>query len=117
MMEKSSLAGEGGGAGPLPFTIFTITYKGAVYTPAERADTIPLFHLHPLYLLCDDDDQKPFILCTFSWRIACAPPEPLINYVNLRQGSMGGKSAYLPGESIQQRAGFCTDDIFLTNHI
>jgi hypothetical protein len=30
---------------------------------------------------------------------------------------MGGKSAYLLGESIQQRAGFCTDDIFLTNHI
>ncbi len=30
-----------------PFTIFTITYKVAVYAPAESADTLPLFHLYP----------------------------------------------------------------------
>jgi hypothetical protein len=39
MMEKLAQAGEGGGARPPPFTIFTITYKVAVYAPAESADT------------------------------------------------------------------------------
>ncbi len=47
MMEKSALAGEGAGARPPPFTLFTIMYKVAVYAPAERADTLPLFHLYP----------------------------------------------------------------------
>jgi hypothetical protein len=36
-----------GGASPPPFTISTVTYKVAVYTPAERADTLPLFLLYP----------------------------------------------------------------------
>jgi hypothetical protein len=48
MMEKSTLAGEGGGASPPPFTLFTITYKVVVYAPAERADTLPLFHRHSI---------------------------------------------------------------------
>ncbi len=30
-----------------PFTIDTITYKVAVYAPAELAVTLPLFHLYP----------------------------------------------------------------------
>jgi hypothetical protein len=30
------------GARPLSFTIFTITFKVAVYAPAERADTLTL---------------------------------------------------------------------------
>ncbi len=30
-----------------PFHPITITYKVAVYAPAERADTLPLFHLYP----------------------------------------------------------------------
>ncbi len=51
MMEKLAQAGQGGGARQPPFTIFTITYKVAVYAPAERADTLLLFHLYP-YLLC-----------------------------------------------------------------
>ncbi len=38
MMEKSALAGES--ARPPLFTLFTITYKVAVYAPAERADTL-----------------------------------------------------------------------------
>ncbi len=43
MMEKSALAGEGGGARPTPFTLVTLTYKVAVqYTSAERADTLNL---------------------------------------------------------------------------
>ncbi len=29
-----------------PFTVFTITYKVAVYAPAEWADTLALFHLY-----------------------------------------------------------------------
>jgi hypothetical protein len=54
MMEKLANDGEGGGGGgarPPFFTIVTITYKVAVYTPADRADTFPLFHLYP-YVLC-----------------------------------------------------------------
>ncbi len=51
LTEKTALAGEGRGvhrARPLPFTLFNITYKVAVYAPAERADTLPLFHLYPV---------------------------------------------------------------------
>jgi len=47
MMEKLALAGEGGDVRPPPFALFTITYKVAVYAPAERADTLPVFHLYP----------------------------------------------------------------------
>ncbi len=50
-MGKLAQAGEGGGARPPPFTLFSITYKVAVYAPAERAGTLPLFHLYP-YVLC-----------------------------------------------------------------
>ncbi len=51
MMEKLAQAGGGGGCMsicPSLFTIFTITYKVAVYAPAEMADTLYpycLFHL------------------------------------------------------------------------
>jgi hypothetical protein len=44
-----------GGASP-PFTLFTITYKVAVYAPAERADTLTLFHLYS-YLYSVDQPQ------------------------------------------------------------
>jgi hypothetical protein len=49
MMEKSALAVEDQGCTPTVFhsTVFTITYKLAVYSPAERANTLPLFHLYP----------------------------------------------------------------------
>jgi hypothetical protein len=46
-MEKSALAGEGGGCTPTPFHSITIMYIVAVYAPAERADTIHVFHLYP----------------------------------------------------------------------
>jgi hypothetical protein len=46
MMDKSALSSEGGVARPLPFTLVTITYKVAMYAPAERADTLTLFHLY-----------------------------------------------------------------------
>jgi hypothetical protein len=50
MMEKSALAGWGGGGGfkPNTFTLqYLPTHTKLQYTPAERADTLPLF---PLYL-------------------------------------------------------------------
>jgi hypothetical protein len=51
MMEYLAQAGVGGGTRPPPFTIFTITYKVAVYASAENADTLHLFHLYP-YVHC-----------------------------------------------------------------
>jgi hypothetical protein len=55
MMEKLSQAGEGGGctARPPPFTISTITYKVAVYSSAERADTLHLFLLYAYMYFVD----------------------------------------------------------------
>ncbi len=49
-MEKAVLAGETGIAHhcPSPFTLFTITYKVAVYAPAERADTLSVFYLYSI---------------------------------------------------------------------
>ncbi len=57
---KSALAGEGGGfARPLPFTLDTIMY--VVYAPAERADTLRLFHLYPyMYSVV-----KPLLTCQY----------------------------------------------------
>ncbi len=48
MMEKSALAGEGEGCTPIAFQTITIMYKVAVYAPAKRADTLPVFHLYPI---------------------------------------------------------------------
>ncbi len=48
---KSALAGEGGGARPPPFTLFTITYKVAVYAPAER-QIDRYTPIYTLYVLC-----------------------------------------------------------------
>jgi hypothetical protein len=47
MMEKLAQADEGEGCTPTHFTLFTITYEVAVYASAERAVTLPLFHLYP----------------------------------------------------------------------
>ncbi len=41
MMEKLAQGVEGGGACPPPFTIYTITDKVEVYTPAERPTSTP----------------------------------------------------------------------------
>ncbi len=47
---KSALADEGGGARPLPFTLFTTMYKVAVYTPAERGRYAPpISYLPPIF--------------------------------------------------------------------
>ncbi len=50
-MENLAQAGEGGGARPPSFVIFTIAYKVEVYARAERADTLPLLNFYP-YVLC-----------------------------------------------------------------
>jgi hypothetical protein len=49
MLEKLGQPGEGGGASPPSFTIFTITYKVKVHAPAERA--LPEFHLYSICTL------------------------------------------------------------------
>ncbi len=61
MMEKSALADEGGRCTPTPSYPITFTYKVAVYAPAERADTLPLFHLYPI---CTPWDRRCSALCT-----------------------------------------------------
>ncbi len=50
---KISPGGEGGVCTPTPFSS-SITYKVAMNAPAERADTLTLFHLYP-FVLCGDD--------------------------------------------------------------
>jgi hypothetical protein len=70
-----------GGARPPPFTISTITSKGAVYTTDERADTLPLFLLYPcMYSMFK---LKPFLIshifCCLIYLISsfysvCLPP-------------------------------------------
>ncbi len=55
MMVKSAQPGEGvggGGARPPPFTLSTLTSKVVVCAPAERADTLTLFLIYPLYVFC-----------------------------------------------------------------
>ncbi len=47
-----------GGVRPPAFTLFTITYKVALYAPAERARILAL----PLYLLCGHLHQRVFSL-------------------------------------------------------
>jgi hypothetical protein len=51
MMEKSALAGEGGCAlcKPTPFQPITITYKAAVYAPAEGKNTPSISSLPYMY--------------------------------------------------------------------
>jgi hypothetical protein len=54
MMEKSTLAAWGvrvGGARPHPFTLVTITYKVAMYAPAERAVHSSYFVSTPVFTL------------------------------------------------------------------
>ncbi len=41
--------GRVGGSRQPSFTLFPIMYKVVVYPPAERADTLPVFHLYPMY--------------------------------------------------------------------
>jgi hypothetical protein len=51
---KLAQAGKGGGCTPTPFhyTVFAITYKVVVHSPAERTDTLSLFLLYtPMYFV------------------------------------------------------------------
>ncbi len=47
-----------GGARPPPLITFTLTSKVAVYTPAEWADTLTLFHLYQ-YMYSVSKSQNP----------------------------------------------------------
>ncbi len=49
MMKKSALAGEGGGCTPTPFhsSYHHVQSCSVRYAPAERSDTLTLFHLYP----------------------------------------------------------------------
>jgi hypothetical protein len=73
MMEKSAQPDKRGvgGAHPPPFTLVTITYKVVLYAPAEWADTLPLFHFYPLYVVCCASHPA---LCIYSQRVA--DPDP-----------------------------------------
>jgi hypothetical protein len=68
MRVKLAKAGEGGGARPPPFIIFTITSKVAVYAPAEWADTLTLFHLYSknMYSVIQINDIAAVYLNTLS---------------------------------------------------
>jgi hypothetical protein len=41
-----------GGCTPTPFQPITITYKVAMHAPAQRSDTLSVFHLYPICTLC-----------------------------------------------------------------
>ncbi len=75
----------GGGACPPPFTLFTITYKVAVYAPAERADTLTLCHL--LNVLCDDnpspvcDCREPNMCAVREWWKAVKIQKTIIVFI------------------------------------
>ncbi len=61
MMEKLALAGGRGGARSPLSTLVTLTYKATVYAPAERADTLNLFHLYCyMYFVVRMVERNPF---------------------------------------------------------
>jgi hypothetical protein len=69
MVEKLAQAGQGGGVIVHPFQPITITYKVAVYTPAERAgtlSTLPLFISTPMYSVVETTLPLELYLCTLS---------------------------------------------------
>ncbi len=73
MMEKSALAGGGGVCTPIPFQPITITYKVAVYAPAEWADTLTLFRIYctNICALCFQHSQQEPPLSSLSGLIIC----------------------------------------------
>jgi hypothetical protein len=56
MMEKSAQAGEGGGCRPTPFH-YIYNHKVVAYALADREDTLPLFLLYPVYVLCGKNNK------------------------------------------------------------
>jgi hypothetical protein len=56
MMEKSARTGEDGGMHAHPLSPYLPSRKKVVvYAPAERADTLSLFLLYTLYVLCAEN--------------------------------------------------------------
>ncbi len=73
VMVKSAQHDEGGGARPPPFTLSTIMSKVVVYTPAEMADTLPLFLLYPYMnsvVVPQHVMSSTEVVCTFLAHIA-----------------------------------------------
>ncbi len=68
MMERSALAGEGWGCTPAHLSAYyhDVQSCSVLYTPAEMANTLPLFHLYPLCTRWTDQKKctKSFIECT-----------------------------------------------------
>ncbi len=83
VMEKSAPAGEGRGvhAGPLSAYYHHVQSCSVLYTPTERADTLPLYHLYPICTMWTDQTKftksfiaKYFILLSNSVRGSCSCP-------------------------------------------
>jgi hypothetical protein len=55
-MEKSSLAGEGGGCTPTPFQPITITYK-VQCALLLKGQILSLYFISTLYVLCGQDER------------------------------------------------------------
>ncbi len=72
MMEISAQPGEGGRCTPTPFHHTTITYRVAVYTPAERADTLPLFLSTSICTLWFESPKKTGGFCYITMDFAMA---------------------------------------------
>ncbi len=73
--------GRGMHAQPFPCTLFTITYKIAVYAPAKRADTLTLFYLYP-YVLCGLGPTCHLPAFNQHWNAAAGLPNHMIGEVS-----------------------------------
>ena len=110
MMEKSALAGEGGGYTPTHFQPITITYKVAVSAPVERADTVhSLYFISTLHLLCGMDysaaSNDPFQLQVNN---ICTQLTSKLNH--LWHGSALGYSCWHYGDSWGKGVGTKLDE-------
>ncbi len=86
----------GGAVRPPTFTLFTITYKVAVYAPAERTDTLPLFLLYP-YELCGGN-HKLKRTEVWNWPLSCINSVMMVFLAQLAEGEgvANPLSHYLP---------------------
>jgi hypothetical protein len=68
-MEKSALAGEEWGFTPTLFQPIIITYKVAVYAPAEWTDALAVFHLYQyMYSVVHTNQSIVYIVHTDNGR-------------------------------------------------
>jgi hypothetical protein len=88
MRVKSAQAGGGGGCMPTPFHYIYHHVQNyiALYAPAERADTLPLFFLYPYMYSA---------LCLVSWRVHRAHSAHIFD----GEGYRGSKQEFLSKET------------------